>query len=95
LFPFILHSAFHLQPSPAVPWTSVTLSHVFAFTGDARVTEAWDADSDTQRDAWFQIQRASVVAQIRAKASAKGQNALDADATLIPPRPPLEKTPTP
>lgn len=68
-----------------MPWTSVTLSHVFAFSGDARITEAWDADDDAERDTWFDIQRASVVAQIRAKASAKGQNALDADATLIPP----------
>lgn len=68
-----------------MPWTPVTLAHVFAFTGDSRIVEAWDADSDTERDAWFEIQRGSVVAQIRAKASAKGQNPLDADATLIPP----------
>lgn len=68
-----------------MPWKSVTLDHVFAFTRDERIIIAWDADSDEERDAWFAIQQESVIAQIRAKVSAKGKNPLDSDASLIPP----------
>jgi hypothetical protein len=68
-----------------VPWSSVELSDVLAFSGDARLTAAWDADDDPQRDAWFAIIRDSAVAQIRAKVSARGKNPLDANPTRIPP----------
>ena len=57
----------------------------FCAEGDARITAAWDTDTDEERDAWFAIQQDSVVAQIRAKVSAKGKNSLDSDASLIPP----------
>lgn len=68
-----------------MPWTRVTIETVFAYSGDARLTEAWDADSDAQRDAWFGIQRDTVVAQIRAKVAAGQRNRLDADPGTIPP----------
>lgn len=67
-----------------MPWTPVTIDTVFAYSGDARLTEAWDADSDAERDAWFDVQRESVIAQIRAKVAAGQHNRLDADPELIP-----------
>lgn len=66
-------------------WSQLTLDTVLAFSRDERIEQAWDADSDAERDTWFGVQRDSVVAQIRAKCSAGGANALDPDGATIPP----------
>lgn len=68
-----------------MPWKTVTHDTVLAFSRDARIEAAWDADSDAERDAWFAIQRDSTVASIRVKCSAGGANPLDPDTGTIPP----------
>ena len=66
-------------------WKNVELSDVLAFARNERLETAWAADDDPQRDNWFGIIRDTVVAQIRAKCSAKGTNKLDDDPVRIPP----------
>lgn len=68
-----------------MPWKTVTHDTVLAFSRDARIEDAWDADSDAERDGWFAIQRDSTVASIRVKCSAGGANPLDPDPGTIPP----------
>lgn len=68
-----------------MPWSPITLASVLAYSGDERIEQAWNADSDAERDAWFAIQRDSVVAQIRGKCRAGGANELDPDTATIPP----------
>lgn len=67
-----------------MPWTSVSLSDVLAHSRTPRITAAWDADDDQQRDAWFETHRANVVASIRAACGASGKYALEDDAAKIP-----------
>jgi len=68
-----------------VSWLPITLETVLAYSRDERLVEAWDADSDEERDAWFGVQLGSTIAQIRAKCAAGGANALDPDPATIPP----------
>ncbi|MBN9691311.1 MAG: hypothetical protein J0M24_13830 [Verrucomicrobia bacterium] len=66
-------------------WKNVELSDVLAFARNERLETAWAADDSLESDRWFGVIRDTVVAQIRAKASARGTNALDDDPARIPP----------
>lgn len=66
-------------------WLPVSFADVLAYSRSERLTKAWDADDTTQRDAWFEIQRAGVVADIRRKCGSSGRYALDSDTANVPP----------
>lgn len=66
-------------------WKSIELDEVLAYANNDRLTAAWSANDDAQRDTWFGTTRDTVVAQIRAKCSALGLNQIDADSFRIPP----------